>query len=147
MRIISPILLISSLVLLAGCTWGSKPQAPSPYPTAQFNASGEAILAEPKIATGKRYSAKWTEPFWAADITATGVALTRPGETTTNIINYTTTQSQSSKDTLVKDLKGEFFITLSPGKCSDGMSDVVYENTATVLVGAETLTGCALEVK
>jgi uncharacterized membrane protein len=45
----------------------------------------------------------------------------------------------------MKDLKGEFFVTLTKGSCSDGMSDLKYDYSATVLVGSDTLTGCAMK--
>lgn len=47
--------------------------------------------------------------------------------------------------TIIKDAKGEFFITLKKEACSDGMSNTKYPYTATVLVGADTLKGCASE--
>ena len=45
----------------------------------------------------------------------------------------------------MKDAKGEFFVNLTKGSCSDGMSETKYSYNVTVLVGAETLTGCAMK--
>jgi uncharacterized membrane protein len=45
--------------------------------------------------------------------------------------------------TIIKDAKGEFFITLKKEPCSDGMSDIAYTYSASVAVGAENLKGCA----
>lgn len=44
-------------------------------------------------------------------------------------------------------MKGDFFLNMVKGACSDGMSEIKYEYNATVLIGAESLTGCAMKVQ
>ena len=42
------------------------------------------------------------------------------------------------------DMDGQSFdLTITPGECSDGMSDRTYPYTATLLIGAEQRQGCA----
>lgn len=142
------IIIVSALTLiLSSCTWGqSTPvspaivNTPSPYPTTTI--SGE-MLPDTTPATGENYSAKGTEPFWSLEITPTETTLTRPGEKDTITKKYETRQTDKWAIINIKDAKGEFFVNLTKGSCSDGMSETKYSYNVTVLVGAETLTGCA----
>ncbi len=139
---------ISSLVFLASCTWWWTPSAESPvpvntYPSVPLTASGEATTPIAIPAKGESYKAKGTEPFWSADISATGVVLSRPGDAGVKTLTFSTTQSDKWALVTISGVKGDFFINLVKGACSDGMSETKYTYKATVLVGSETLTGCA----
>ena len=39
--------------------------------------------------------------------------------------------------------RGEFHLGITPGKCSDGMSDRSYDHASTFIYGGTTYTGCA----
>ena len=88
-----------------------------------------------------------TEPFWALNIkrAADGYEAL-----------YSTPDLPDGKAFLVKRFAGNnglgfsgemegvpVNLTLTPGDCSDGMSEASYPYTATVLMGEETLFGCA----
>ena len=84
-----------------------------------------------------------TEPFWGGEV---------KGETLT----YTTIDNPKGDAIAVKRFAGRnglgvsgqlqgaaFDMTITPGACSDGMSDRSYPFTVTLLVGQETRNGCA----
>jgi uncharacterized membrane protein len=84
-----------------------------------------------------------TEPFWG-------------GESSGDTLTYTTPENQSGEAIRVKrfagrggvSLSGEmrgqpFDLTVTPGDCSDGMSDRTYPYAATLRLGSETRQGCA----
>ena len=90
------------------------------------------------------FRAKGNEPSWSVDVTPSGVILARP-EHETLTFEY---QPLAKDDKGVRTFKGEMpdgklELTLTPGKCSDGMSDTVYGWTATALADGEQLKGCA----
>ena len=93
--------------------------------------------------SGYDFKASGTEPFWWADISANSTTFTRPGDDGIIEKVYQTAQEEKDDMTVIKDAKGEFFITLKKEPCSDGMSDIVYTYSASVAVGAENLKGCA----
>ncbi len=142
------IIIISTLtLLLSACTWGqdtpwAEANKPNPYPTTSISWE---IGANTTPAVWENYSAKGTEPFWSAEITASETTVSRPGETDVIVKKYETRQDDKWAIISIKDAKGEFFVTLTKGECSDGMSDTKYKYNATVLVGAETLKGCAMK--
>ncbi len=134
-----------SLLILSSCTWGwntTPPVVESPYPKVAIDATGVTLAP---VERGSSFVANGTEPFWSADISPTSVSYSTPGETDTITKIYETRQSEQNGMIIVKDAKGEFFITLKKEECSNGMSDIKFPYTATVLMGADTLKGCAKE--
>ena len=80
-----------------------------------------------------------TEPFWGGRIGADGITLSgadRPER------RFGTPPVQSRPDGLVYEAP-EVRIALTPGACSDGMSDRRYPYAAQVRLGGEVLRGCA----
>lgn len=142
------IILVSTLVLLlSACTWWgtTKTETPvNPYPSIPLS-GGADVKSDDTVAVGANFSAKGTEPFWSVEITANETTLSRPGEKDVVVKKYDTRQTDKWAIISIKDMKWEFFVTLTKGSCSDGMSDIKYAYNATVLVGAETLTGCAIK--
>lgn len=141
------IFLISFVTLLSSCTWWNKSPEPltgNLYPSIPLGASGEAILLKNNM-NWKSYTAKGTEPFWSANISASGVVLSRPGNTGSTTQTFITEQDDKGALVTIRSIKGDFFINLTKWSCSDGMSDIKYTYNATVLVGADTLKGCATE--
>lgn len=83
-----------------------------------------------------------TEPFWALKVEgADGVWTTpenQPG-TTFPVSRFAGNNGLGLTGTL----DGQpFSATLTPGQCSDGMSDRMFPYVATVAVGGQTLRGC-----
>ena len=84
-----------------------------------------------------------TEPFWGGEIAGTEA-------------RYTTPENIDGASFAVDRFAGNnglgftgavegvsFDLTVTPGDCSDGMSDRTYPYTATLLIGGETRNGCA----
>jgi len=104
----------------------------------------------PAIAKGSDYSGDidviGTEPFWNVQIREGGVALTRPDHSEVRNANpgVRLDGEQGVWDSNgVKEDEGRLVVRLTPGVCSDGMSDRVYRFFAEIWVDGETLKGCA----
>jgi len=129
------------LLLLAACDQLTPAPAPAPDPAppppATSSVFGGLDLSQPFTVRGK-------EPFWALPGTSATLdysGVDRPQETAANpgpqvslaVATYTVTTS----------LNNALVVVLTPGPCSDGMSETVYPLNATVIRPGETLTGCA----
>jgi uncharacterized membrane protein len=126
------------LLTSCGSRWTETPVV-NPYPTLPLDATGITLAP----GEGENYKAIGTEPFWNADITATGVSFSRPDESGISMKNYETRQEERDGILVIKDAKWEFFITLKKWECNDGMSDKRYYFTANIALGNENLKGCA----
>jgi uncharacterized membrane protein len=93
--------------------------------------------------------ARGTEPFWAFQQTATGAKYSVPGGMMGGVdeMYYTTVETISGTTIIVNATPiatGSLIqVTLVPGTCSDGMSDLIYAYNATLVLPSETRTGCA----
>lgn len=80
------------------------------------------------------FIARGTEPFWAFEQTATGAKYSAPGVLGVDEWFYTSTQTNSGGQIIVVATpiaSGSVInLTLTPGTCSDGMSDTIYGYTA-----------------
>lgn len=119
---------------------------------APMGASDEAAppADAPASAKGANYSgdidAIGTEPFWAVKIRSGSVALTRPDSPEVSNANpgVRIDGEQGVWDSSgVDEEKGRLVVRLTPGVCTDGMSDRVYRFYAEVWIDGETLKGCA----
>lgn len=145
-------------LVLAGCNPAADRSA---TPASEAAASGVAAEAAPLPSTAvepaapapstppsptalpQRWQALGTEPFWAVEVT--------PGEmrwSTPENIPGTTVAARETAAGAARvwhaTLDGQRFeLRITPGPCSDGMSDTVYPFTAQVLVAGETRRGCA----
>lgn len=112
---------------------GSTEQAPPP--------------ADAPVAVGPDYSGDFdavgTEPFWNLKVRAGGMTLARPDhpEVTTANPGPRADGDQGVFDASVGEQR--LVLRLTPGDCSDGMSDRRYGYTAEVWIDGETLKGCA----
>ena len=90
------------------------------------------------------FRAKGNEPFWSIDVTPSGVILQRPDHETRTAEYQPLEKSADGVRHFAGDTpEGKLELTLTPGKCSDGMSDTVYGWTATASINGEQLKGCA----
>lgn len=111
--------------------------------TACGGAGGEeTVTAFTGIAEDEVVILGGTEPFWGAKISGETVLYTTPpnldgtmGDVTRFAGNGGLSYSGTLGDTA-------FHAMVTPGECSDGMSDRTYPFTATVRLGEELLTGC-----
>ncbi len=131
-----PLLLALSLIALSACSRDATETAAPPSEAPPVLLAG-VDLAQPLRALG-------TEPFWAVDITASGLAhsgLDRPAQRAPNpgpVIQGTTAVYATATES-----GAALVVTLIATECSDGMSDRVYPLTARIELGEETLNGCA----
>ena len=139
MTIQGKVVLLGIFLTLTSCTNTQNTQTPTPYPTVPMGATEIILLPS----SGENFSAKGTEPFWNAEISASGVVFSRPTETGNTSVTYLTRQEERDNMIIIKDAKGEFFITLKKESCRDGMSGTEYAYKTTIALGSENLTGCA----
>ena len=125
----------ASLLALAACQSG--PEGPG---GTTRDSPGEAFSA---IGPGETIRFTGTEPFWGGE--AAGGSLT-----------YSTPENQEGTTIAVERFAGNnglglsgtldgqaFDMTVTPGECSDGMSDRTYPFTVTLKIGADQRSGCA----
>jgi uncharacterized membrane protein len=129
------VILIAAALTLAACgaPMGASEDAPPP--------------ADAPITVGPDYSGDFdaigTEPFWAVKVRADSFSLTRPdqpGVTTANP-GVRADGEQGVWDGTAGEQR--LVLRLTPGDCSDGMSDRRYGYAAEVWIDGETLRGCA----
>lgn len=106
--------------------------------TPPADAPAQAPAETPTAPVGGDFKLVGTEPFWGLEIKGGQMVLTRPDAADVvaprpaPVIN-----GQSAAWT-----SGALIVRLTPGDCSDGMSDRHYAYTATVKVGEVSLSGC-----
>ena len=126
------------LMMLAACDWITPAPAPEPAPPpAASTIFGGLDLSQP-------FTVRGTEPFWAIAVTPALLdysGVDRPQQTAANpgpVIGTTAVY------TVTTSLSNPMVVTLTVDPtCTDGMSETVYPLAASVLIGTETLTGCA----
>jgi len=89
------------------------------------------------------FDAVGTEPFWAIKVRADSMSLTRPDhpEVTTANTGVRIDGEQGVFDATAGETR--LVLRLTPGDCTDGMSDRHYGYHAEVWIDHETLRGCA----
>lgn len=129
---ISRCAITASLTLLAAC--GSAPDSA---------VEGLASETFDAIAPGEVVNYTGTEPFWG-------------GAAGGGMATYSTPENPDGSEFPVTRFAGNnglgisgeldgaaFDLTITPGECSDAMSDRVYPYTATLLIGSDQRQGCA----
>lgn len=125
---------------MAACSDPGVPEAPPEVQTDAVKADvilGGVDLNAPLRVLG-------TEPFWGVDISRAGLVysgLDRPEQRADN--GGPTVQGTTADWSATTDQGAALRITLIDTDCSDGMSDRTYPLTARVVIGQETLNGCA----
>ena len=141
-RFAAPIL---AALLLTACR--AEPAANNSMANAENTASPEdvaaPVAAPPAAQSTARYRFTGTEPFWGGTIDGTAILYQTPDDQAGKTINATI--AKAGMATLYSGmLDGQpFVLTLTPGTCSDGMSDTVYPISAALTVHGEQRQGCA----
>lgn len=86
------------------------------------------------------YRAIGTEPFWAVTIRGATAILERPDKAPLRFA-----VRDHADDKAVRYQADGFAMTLTPGPCSDGMSDAIWSDRVQVAFGEGTLKGCGGE--
>ena len=111
----------------------AEPTEPASAPPAPRSAVNAEFLGP--------FQANGTEPFWALQVTAKELVFSRPGQADQHLPNPG--PKLEGKSAVWAGPHGALELTLTPGHCSDGMSDRDYPYTAVVVTEGQTLSGCA----
>lgn len=132
MRLVLPCAL--SALAMTAC---SQPAEKAPAAPAEARTLAKVDLDQPLRVLG-------TEPFWAVEITPSGLTYSgvdrpeqkaaNPGPILQGTVATWTTETEAGN---------KLSVTVMSTDCSDGMSDRTYPLTAKVEIGGESLTGCA----
>lgn len=98
---------------------------------------GTAPSPAPVARPDEGYRAIGTEPFWAVTVKGSVATLERPDKTP---VRFSVRRSEDGGT--VRYLGDGFTMTLTEGRCSDGMSDAVWSDRVAVAFGEGTLKGC-----
>ena len=122
--------LLAAALLVPSCTGGSSGET---GPTEAFSGIGD----------GERIYAAGTEPFWRVDI-EDGLALYTTPENQAGLRFPVMRFSGNSGLGITGTLEGvNFDLAVTPGQCSDGMSERIYPFVATLRLGSQVREGCA----
>ncbi|XUU60894.1 COG3650 family protein [Erythrobacter sp. HA6-11] len=83
-----------------------------------------------------------TEPFWSMEIKQGTLLYTTPENLEGEVATVSRFEGNNGLGMAGELLEQPLAIAITPGECSDAMSDRTYPFTATVTVGGEQLNGC-----
>ena len=158
MRILSPIAVLSAVLVLTACP---REPAPADTPAAetamnepdQQSSAPDAGAPKGKRAPGQEneplmaWRAFGTEPFWQARVDGDDLHFSTPEDQAGKVMHGRRVPSLVGFVYVGKDGDKEFTLDISPGECSDGMSDNRYEYVATFILGDTTYKGCGEAAK
>jgi uncharacterized membrane protein len=121
----------------AGAPQGIRVGEPSPY--------GRGGPQNPAPGTG--WHAFGNEPFWSVQARGGTLVFTTPGDQAGVTLLGRRVPSLVGTVILGSGPKGEFHFGVTPGKCSDGMSDRSYDFASTFIYDGVTYKGCAEPVE
>lgn len=136
--------LVAAAALLASCGSGgtdagdATPSASPSAPTPEPDPAALSFLPAEFRATG-------TEPFWSADVRKGEVTYTTPENLSAGGAKAQVSRADGAESALfTATIDGQVLqILVTPGACSDGMSDNSYPWTVERTLGDETVQGCA----
>ncbi len=117
-----------------------------PAPTLAGPAQGKRAAGqenEPVLA----WRAFGTEPFWGARVDGDTLVFTTPEDQAGKTMRGRRVPSLVGFVFVGQDGGAEFHLGITPGECSDGMSDNRYEFMSTFIYGDATYKGCAEAAK
>ena len=130
---------IAGAVLLASC--GSGEKAPPPRPAATTPAPDPAAFSF----LPRDFRASGTEPFWSATVTKGQLTYVTPETQQAGGVTVPATRADGAENVLITALVDgqELQLLITPGACSDGMSDKTYPWTVERTLGEDSVDGCA----
>lgn len=125
------------LLFLAACQ-GAQDGAAGPLPGDADDTAPYAGIAESAVVhfTG-------TEPFWGGEVAGTSLLYTTPENIDGSRVTVERFAGRNGLSFSGTWQDAEFVLAVTPGECSDGMSDRTYPFVATLQVTGETRAGCA----
>ncbi len=142
-------LIVPLLSILASCNWIWTKDVPGTGSTQTGYQNIEQTWTISPGPTEVRtiFIARGNEPFWSFEQTATGARFLRPGQEVVEETLYTSIETHSGTSILISatpvSTGSNIGVVLSPGVCSDGMSDIVYSYSVKLTLQNEVLNGCA----
>lgn len=94
------------------------------------------------IAEGEVIHFTGTEPFWAGKIAGDRLTWTTPENIEGEVITVTRFAGRGGLSFSGTLDGADLLLAVTPGKCSDGMSDAIYPFVVTVDLGVRQLNGC-----
>ena len=134
-----------SLLALGLAACGAKPDASTEAAEPSAPVAAEAPRERPVVegsapkAASDDFEAVGTEPFWAVQVRADSLRLSRPDYAEMIVAAPKLQWRGKTRIWTTENLT----VSIAPGACSDGMSDRAYVYVAQVRVGRESLKGCA----
>lgn len=121
-------------MLLAACSSGSSPSVP-----------GDTLDSKPfaGISDNEMLHFTGTEPFWGGEAKGTTLTYTTPEKPDGETITVDRFGGRGGLSLSGKLDGMELDMMVTPGSCSDGMSERSYPFTVTLKLAVETLYGCA----
>ena len=118
--------------------------APTPPPRAQPTPiPAPTPIAVPTPVPSKHFQALGTEPFWSVEVLPGKLRYSSP-EQPEGIAFAATATGLGSVYSYTGTMAGaKVRLIITPGRCSDGMSDRTYAYTAVLTIGDRALRGCA----
>lgn len=108
--------------------------------------SGDTITTDTApfdgIAADETITLAGTEPFWGMTIANDVATYTTPENTDGSVFEVTRFAGNNGLGFTGRLDGADVTITVTPGECSDGMSDRTFPYTATVALGEQRLAGC-----
>ena len=147
MRLHRPVIVFASL-MLAACNPQQQADAPATMPAPQAApAPVEASPAPQPAIKREAAEAAWralgTEPFWGVRVQGGNLLFTTPEDPEGQILPASMRREGEATIYAGGDDQRSYSLTLTPGECSDGMSDRVFGHKAEFVLGEARYSGCA----
>jgi uncharacterized membrane protein len=126
-----PTIVFPAVLLLVACSRPVAPQMP------------REPVAAPAVAAGAAWHAFGNEPFWSVEARGGTLVFTTPENQAGVTLQGRRVPSLVGTVILGQGEGREFHLGITPGKCSDGMSDRTHAYAATFIFGEQTYKGCA----
>ena len=125
------------LLLAAACSRPVPPPDTSPEPVTAPSAVPSTV------ASGNAWHAFGNEPFWSVEARGGTLVFKTPENQAGVTLQGRRVPSLVGTVILGQGEGGEFHLGITPGECSDGMSDRTHAYAATFILGDRTYKGCA----
>lgn len=126
------ILLVGGILVFLISSCATQTTTPQVTPTPVEKTQTAAV--QPAVQALTPFIARGTEPFWAFEQTSTGAKYSAPGVSGVDEFSYTSVQTNSGGQIIIVATPvasgSAINLTLTPGTCSDGMSDIIYSYSA-----------------
>ena len=147
MRLQYPAIVLATL-LLSACNPQKQADAPLAAPAPEVApppaaAPATSSPATPLPAAEVTWRAIGTEPFWGVRVEGGNLVFTTPEDQQGRVLPATQGGVDGATVFSGNDAGQAYTLTLTPGECSDGMSDNVYALTAEFRYGDMDYKGCA----